>query len=275
MKQVWLALILVLFVSLLSAAKSESADSPSPRPTTNHDSQGQSAPNPAATEHDETALATASIVPSPAPDLSDKSDKYTDKYKYEAAEYRLNRLQVGFNGALVVFTFCLVVVGAFQARRLRQTLEHMRESSEKELRAYVNLSSAKILNIEKPGQRRAQVTIRNFGRTPAYNVTFIMGVHTRELPLRSILLVPTTLPRMAIDILAPTRLSRLEVDVSDLSDVEERELKEHRAAIYVWGRVSYRDAFGQDRWTDFRLFCGGDFLISGNMAPHEQGNKCD
>jgi len=61
--------------------------------------------------------------------LNQETNGNTEQGKYEASQYRLNRIQAWFNGLLVLFTAALVGVGAWQARRLRQTVEATKEAA--------------------------------------------------------------------------------------------------------------------------------------------------
>jgi len=55
----------------------------------------------------------------------------------------------------------------------------------------------------------------------------------------------------------------------------ENEIKTGRAAIYVYGRITYRDILKTDRFTDFRLICRGENLAKGRLAPDTSGNDAD
>lgn len=172
----------VLIASALSLSAAQ-AQSPTPRPTPSKSGQAHNGGKPPSAQQSQSAPSPSVVITPPAPILDGKTGEDGEQGKREAAQYRLNRLQTWFNGCLALFTAALVVVGGLQAYRLRQTLDHMRESSEKELRAYVHISGAMILNSSQPANREAQVVIRNFGRTPAYKVTF--WLHTWIKRIRS------------------------------------------------------------------------------------------
>lgn len=75
------------------------------------------------------------------------------------------------------------------------------------------------------------------------------------------------------DILPPGRPSLMVVNVPPTNAFEERELQAGRGAIIVWGEVTYTDAFGHDRRTEFRYACVGNGLSEGQMTACEDGNK--
>jgi hypothetical protein len=231
-----------------------------------------------ATQQSNAVPSVPSIKPSPTPLLNLERGNDADESNYQAAQYRLNRLQTAFNIALVVFTFALVVVGGWQARRLRQTLDQMRESSEKQLRAYVHVSSATVK--KSANSRSARVVIKNFGQTPAYEVKFWMGtrVEAYPLPTNIALKEPSDDFPMSLEILAPNRSSIMEVPIEPQNTWAEQELLAGSAAIYAWGRIAYRDPFtldkgNQPRITRFRLMCRGENTPTGKMSPDREGNQ--
>src|SRR5712671_1328997 len=64
-----------------------------------------------------------------------------------------------------------------------RTVKTMERTAERQLRAYVHVSGAKIVDVGKPDVRTAQVSVRNCGQTPAYNMRFWVGIGVREFPL--------------------------------------------------------------------------------------------
>jgi hypothetical protein len=142
------------------------------------------------------------------------------------------------------------------------------------MRAYVLISGAKVESVAVRSHRTVHIAIRNFGRTPASNVKFWAVAGVLPFPLDiSLLLAPEGL-QMASSVLPPAGMpSIMEVPISPTPDDHERRLNLVSAAIYAWGQVTYVDAFGEDRTTDFRFMCFGDGLREGKMAPCETGNN--
>jgi hypothetical protein len=92
-----------------------------------------------------------------------------------------------FAGAVAIFTFALVVVGAWQARRLRQTVEATtaasavsREIGEKQVSAYVDISDA-------------QIFFTNLGvlNNQAHPLVKIFATNTGQSPARDFIWNPT------------------------------------------------------------------------------------
>ncbi|HEX4053304.1 MAG TPA: hypothetical protein VHX86_03475 [Tepidisphaeraceae bacterium] len=86
-----------------------------------------------------------------------------------------------FAGAVALFTLALVIVGAWQARRLRQTVEATEKASaetrrigEAQIRAYVNISSAEIYFVglgmlSTQAHPMVKIIATNTGQSPARN----------------------------------------------------------------------------------------------------------
>jgi hypothetical protein len=163
---------------------------------------------------------------------------------------------------LAVITGWLVLVARDQSNTTRA-----------QLRAYVLVSGAGIMDINNRVGRKAQITIRNFGQTPAHDLKFWAAVGLHEFPLQRALSQPPHELRMGADVLAPGRDSTMVIPVESANDGQENCLRRGQAAIYVFGHLAYIDAFNIERQTDFRLMCYGDGFAEGLISPCEEGNK--
>lgn len=138
------------------------------------------------------------------------------------------------------------------------TVAQMRETAERQLRAYVNVSSAS-LKFETPDVPVVQVHFRNFGQTPAYECHGWIGTQLGPHPLPWDTPSPdkSTL-QMGKEEIAPCRISIYSIPhnppiAGELLPL----LGTARCTLYVFGAVFYKDAFGHDRCTNFRLLFGG------------------
>jgi hypothetical protein len=162
-----------------------------------------------------------------------------------------------------------------------KALNHTREASESELRAYVLISSATILNAESRTGRIAQVTIRNFGQTPAHDVRYWFGTRVDEYPPDlSEFQRPLSSQPMSVEVLAPTRTAILEVPIEGQEPPLEAELLNGHGAIFVFGEVTYRDPFNRNRdspvrLTSFRLISRGESIRLGRLSPDVEGNEAN
>ena len=193
-------------------------------------------------------------------------------------------------------TIGLIVVGIWGILVAIGTLNHMRESSERQLRAYVLVDNCSVFNVAKPVQvfrgqvfqhSEAEITnlacgpgvrvfIKNTGQTPAYEVCHVGHIAFREHPLKAPLpaLQQSTAPPASV--LGPGVLSsKLLFIPNPLAPQETAQLRDGTGAIYVYGRISYRDAFKREQWTEYRLFhnmFSGAVGVSTDLTFAEGGN---
>jgi hypothetical protein len=142
-----------------------------------------------------------------------------------------------------------------------------------ELRAYVLIGGGRIADIGDRGGRIVEIQIRNFGQTPAHDVQFWVGAGIRQFPLNSKLGPPSDPIAMSADVMAPNQTSTMFVPVPVSTDPQEEWLRKGKAAIYAFGQVTYKDAFGVGHYTDFRHMCYGEGFPKGLMSPCQEGNK--
>jgi hypothetical protein len=194
---------------------------------------------------------------------------------------------------LTIFTGVLAIVAIYQGYQLRTTVAAMErqetltgksvdaavatiakmdEIARRQLRAYILAANAKFEIGRVPSERYVEVTMQNYGRTPALNVTSVFGVGVREWPLCSQLPEPDQGIKKAVAPLPPGRDSVNRLPISRLNDWEEKELREGRAGVYCWGTVNYVDIFGCPHQTTVRMVCEGESIHKGFMHECEEGS---
>lgn len=133
----------------------------------------------------------------------------------------------------------------------------MRETAEKQLRAYVCVDSA-ILKFPQPDVPEAQVHFKNCGQTPAYNVRGWIHTWFAEYPLTEALPnAPNDFPK-GVDVLPPARKSIFVAPRKPpLPPHYLSLLGSERFTLYIYGEVRYRDIFGKEQFTKYRLLHGG------------------
>jgi hypothetical protein len=180
------------------------------------------------------------------------------------------------------------------------TLKHMRESAERQMRAYVVGENGTIFNVANPvpvfpGQTfdprcEAAITnpafgpgyklqIKNSGQTPAYDVRHWGNILFREFPLKSDLpkrdakIIPTAC------VLGPgissTKFNYL---FHPLTAQEVADLRAGNGAVYVYGEITYKDTFGKSWYTRYRLMhhaSGGAIGVSTDLSFCESGNEAN
>ena len=162
-----------------------------------------------------------------------------------------------------------------------RSIELARENAERELRAYVCVDNAEIKFTY--GVPEGTVIFKNFGQTPAYDVrTWIHTwnwMHPLTIPLPE---PPPNFP-MATNILAPGAFEIMPIPPKPPIPEEHlnSEVGTKTWTIYVYGKVTYRDAFSKDRHTKFRLMYGGTEGVPGKdftsgtllLVPDSEGNE--
>jgi hypothetical protein len=176
------------------------------------------------------------------------------------------------------------------------TLNHMRQSSERQLRAYVVQERGAIVNIADPipavglVPTEARIThpgwgpvahlqIKNTGQTPALQVENWGNICFREYPLISTLPSKPAELRPMYSILGPGIISTKTLSFGPrLTPQQIADLQAGTAAIYVYGEIRYRDVFNKDHLTKYRGMhhvMGGPIGVSTNLTFTEGGNEAD
>lgn len=209
-----------------------------------------------------------------------------------------------YTGALALLTFLLVCIGSIQgglfywqlklireslvdtktsadaankaADAAERTVNTMKDTAERQLRAYALVSSAAIVNVRE-GQTtntafttsKIYVSIKNFGHTPATAIQVTYAICTKEFPLLTDLDGDQLL--QVIQVIAPgdTFTSHLEIPL-----MNSHELAGQLTALYIYGNFHYCDGFHQDRVTHFRFMRkgGDDWSRKGDMETCQNGN---
>lgn len=163
-----------------------------------------------------------------------------------------------FTGALFAATLALCVVSFFQWRELhktdetlRDTLKASKESSERQLRAYVFIEKADLTLQD----RTVSVVLygKNSGQTPAYKLTSALILTIG--PAGEVFTPPANpnvdgppLPAVVGPGGTFEPRHRMELVPENVPHFQSG-----RAVIYAWGQIDYRDAFDQSRYVKFRL----------------------
>ena len=118
---------------------------------------------------------------------------------------------------------------------------------------------------------------KNAGQTPAYNVRVYAQLSVIEPKNESTLIVPPLQAGMYsvlgpnVGMRSPRSLNR------NLTAGEIADIRTGMKAIYLFGRIEYRDAFKKNRFTTFRMMYSGVWPLTApaglNFAL--QGNEAD
>lgn len=192
----------------------------------------------------------------------------------------------------------IATVAAFlQFVALAVTILVMISSSRRQLRAYVGGDVGSIGNVANPipvaGQDIkptgaeitnptcgpvAYVQIKNAGQTPAYEVLHWGNMCTREHPLTSAL-PPSQFTLRFASVLGPGIIATKYLFLATpLTAQEISDLRAGKAAIYVYGEIRYKDAFGKERFTKYRLMHHvgqGAIGVSTGLTFADEGNEAN
>lgn len=274
--------ILVLFILLLLASRT-SAQSQKPLTKTGKPAQPPQ-------------QSTAQNQPPPEPDKRGTKDSplivETRKTDAEAILEKKDREQEAANDRLLRYvSWGLFLIGILQSvifflqlkffkiqtKTLEDSLSLARDTSIRQLRAYVSIYSATITPIQ-PGQPfTVTIILKNFGQTPAYkftNRTLVAYAPSFESLTED--------PNKTIN---PSTISKLNLSSSKTSDVliQNSEpvpqnyfdgIKNDKLGLWVYGKVTYIDAFDRMRTTEYRLVIRGEENLRANRFTFaDQGNE--
>jgi hypothetical protein len=183
-----------------------------------------------------------------------------------------------FTAVLAIFTFKLFQVGRDQHDRLKETIDHAKDSSERQLRAYILVEATGLEDLVDGGSPRAAVTFRNVGQTPAYEVVCHGRMAICPFPLQEDLpALNWSEVRRSKEPLGPTlKRSKTEVGFPVLGEVPHLfGLRSGDWAIYVYGEIRYKDAFDKPHTTKYRFFSGGLIGIESGLTAYHEGNEAD
>lgn len=154
-----------------------------------------------------------------------------------------------------------------------QGLADARRTSEKQLRAYVNVSSVRISNIANVKQVKCES--RNYGHTPATKIVIRYDFSVGKLNWESATTLEPTMHARSFEhgVMGPTAPMRLKVDLPPLLPGVGTHMEQMGNAFFFWGDIKYEDVFGQPQTTWFRcMIRGKDWLSGGKMGICHQGN---
>jgi hypothetical protein len=179
----------------------------------------------------------------------------------------------------IIAAFALLIA-YFQYRALKKTIFVQRDSSERQLRAYVHVDTLSIEMAYQDFPPEVVMMFKNSGQTPAYAVTcraeFIMGP---PHPQANYFPVDTTIPAISKAPIPPGGTAAQTSNTKHpLTTDEALAIKSGQAALYYYGIIDYKDAFEKPRRTRFRYFYAytGDRLrLKDTMTACADGNEAD
>ena len=174
---------------------------------------------------------------------------------------------------------CLVVALGFEIQKFLGE-EHVHSESEiRQLRAYITVTKTEIRNLGDGLTPQIHIVFKNSGQTPAYDVRGWDGNALDEFPPK----IPFAVDPIIESVLSGSTVGRegewhiVRLLSAPLTLAHFQALGTGKFAIYAWGTLRYRDTFGMQRKTDFRVYYGGDYGLpqSGVMGHMREGNDAN
>jgi hypothetical protein len=187
---------------------------------------------------------------------------------------------------LAIFTGLLVWVGNKQEKTTRR-----------QMRAFIYLNNGSIYNIASPlaplaiykptGAELispsegplAQLTIKNSGPTPAFKVAHLGGICISDYPLSGELPPLIRVKNPPSSAIPPEGINTKNVRIAlPLTSDQIAGLRNGTMAIWVYGEITYRDAFRRKRVSQYRLFhnnASGAIGVSTDLTWAEGGNEAN
>jgi hypothetical protein len=157
-------------------------------------------------------------------------------------------------------------------------LNTARDTEDRQLRAYIGI----VIPSDGPGDRNflppnipaIHLSIKNFGQTPAYRVTYQSGVDLKQYPLpkNTEYPTPTIGPQNPITVFpgTPEPLGIRSPGGRALTNEEVKAIQDGNSKrLCFWGTITYVDAFGYSRYTNY---CFSFFNLTQNAMPYEPCN---
>lgn len=272
-----IARCLLGFVLVFWPAIAHSQQAPSAQPTPHE--QERTTPNQKKSEPPNTpAKIMPSIIdfffPKGLEKISEYCAKHTDtepdKWLHEKFICDVRSTDVliaGFTALLFFATIILAVAAGCQ-------FEITRRTARRQLKAYIFISRAEINDITT-SDFKISLVVNNFGQTPADKTVINGRVEISKFPLDFSSLPPHNIVHLKNMTIGPGGVHTIIITRPAAFSAEEvARLRTSDSAIYVYGKIEYRDIFNKPRETRYCFYKGGDLGISGSqLNTCKDGNK--
>jgi hypothetical protein len=150
------------------------------------------------------------------------------------------------------------------------------DTAARQLRAYLSPSAA-WLDIQDDGRVKAHVHIKNYGATPATNERHWISIWVASFPLDEILEDAPDNFEMGSAVLGPGGHNEMvHPRPKPLTEANQAIIVSGFVGIYVYGKVTYNDIYGEEHMSRYVFVCAGDeAFANGRLAPYREGNTCE
>jgi len=131
-------------------------------------------------------------------------------------------------------------------------LSHLKESAQQQLGAYLGVSEGHIVSHDGGNTFVVEISIKNSGQTPAYQVTHCIDADVRDRLSRAAEPFPLPAKRPQEWVMAPGATWKLAKDIAIGGPSGASSVAKQRD-IFTWGRVDYFDVFDKPQYLLFRF----------------------
>jgi hypothetical protein len=271
-----LAIALVLLIAFAADSWGQSKGPPDTKQT-------QGTQQPAATDLRGTTQSPAIIKILPPDDAEDKAKQET---KDRAAKDQLdwNTIKLGI-AAVTVALLQFVAIGIqswflWRTVRVSETAAKVAQDSAEavvsQLRAYIFAEHVKLIDFDS--NPLVQIVFKNSGQSPAFDVDVWATVSVAAYPLEIKPERPDGLAQASRGSIGPGAEFHIAHRAQPpLANDDRINVVSGKAAIYIAGGITYKDAFKNNRFTNFCFMSGGDAGLhpKGAMAVYQNWNDAN
>lgn len=165
--------------------------------------------------------------------------------------------------ALAFLTLTLAAGTLFLWLATRRLVKESEETAERQLRAYIFPEN--VIVDATHGVLRYTITFKNCGQTPAYDVTLYTTMAAAVYPMLEEPKGPATPPTESNGHLGPgLSIHCHTIPDPPVTSDEIKAIRAGKAALYLFGKISYTDAFKKKRFVNFCYFRGGPYNSFGD-----------
>jgi hypothetical protein len=174
---------------------------------------------------------------------------------------------------IAAFAVILALSTIFLWFATRDLVAGTQDFSKMQFRAYLGPSETFITGVAAGERPVIESSIRNFGQTPAYRVRYWTDAKVMDTTVERFERIPYEAGEKTIN---PGRdgftiKSRV---AEPLTEEDMSKIRLGTASVYFYGLITYRDAFGRSRKTQFRLQHGGPRLAgTEDLIISPKGNR--
>jgi hypothetical protein len=180
---------------------------------------------------------------------------------------------------IALFTVILGIATWLLWRATKRLVEGADRNAERQLRAYVLAVQGRVRRFAINEPIDIGITTKNTGQTPGYDFHQTISIAMTDYPPNEPHEDIVWSEPIYKSIIGPGEFSSSFADFPNfkLSEGQFREIKAGKAAIWAYGEIRYRDAFGKRHVTKFKFIYTGDIVTDppGGMSLEASGNEAD